>query len=273
MPLIGADVNSSNADFSLAAKYHALGDAFAKFLEKADEAYLIEDLDTAEFSSRRAANKTDNMKIFALGRLAWTLRYKGLRADQEKNSSLKKTYYDEAIGLAEEVIFLSRFDVSHYILQRASMRAALALMYDSNEKKEEACKDGLEEIASSTLKNPYRGNAEGPLYNSWGIIYRMINPLFAIKLYWKGIRGAQDGTTTKANLYNNLSDAYKNLAMKESLSIAKRERYFAKTYKYLKLALDNYPLEEGKHIKGVQRKIDDIKIKKEQFDKEKSKKE
>jgi len=93
MTLLGVEVNTG-ADY-LAAP--TLANAFKVFLEEANQAYLREDLDTSEFSSRIAAKKADGMKIFALGRLAWTLRYKGLRADQAKDISTKEEKYNEAI--------------------------------------------------------------------------------------------------------------------------------------------------------------------------------
>jgi len=156
-------------------------------------------------------------------------------------------------------------------MQRASMRAALALMHSNSQDKEAVCKEGIEEIEKSTIKRIYKGIANAPLYNSWGIVYRMSNPIFAMSLYWKGIKGAQDKTTDKANLYNNLSDAYKNLAMKEGLSIVNRERYFKKVFRFLELALENYPEEEEKHIKGAHKKLEDIRKKKEEFDKTREK--
>lgn len=259
----------SNPNTSTTDKHMEKASAFVAFQVEGESAYLKEDLPTSEFSFRIATKKTGDMRISSLRGLIWTLRYQGLRADQNKDSPLKEEKYTEAITLSEEVFRLSQFDINGYAEERASIRAALALMYTDKDMIETICQEGIEEVDKSTLAKEPKGNAKAPLYNSWGLLYGRSNPTLAIEKYKEGIECAQDNTTAKGNLYTNLSNAFKNLALDKNQPIEKREEYFAEVIGCLNLALENYPAEEEKHIKGAYAKIEDIKEKKKQFDEEK----
>jgi tetratricopeptide (TPR) repeat protein len=196
--------------------------------------------------------------------ILWSRRYEGLEA--KDNPELRTEKYTEAVVKATELLRLSEYDKNKYIEARISTRNALILI--PGQPIEKLCEEGLRELDVCTLKGYEKGNLQGGLYNSWGAMLRLPDTAKAIKLLMTGLEVTESFTTTKGNLLNNLSDCYKNYAKDKSSSREEREENFFKALECLNSALEHYPKNEKRHIKGVNRKIKELEEEKEKFQQE-----
>lgn len=211
-----------------------------------------------------AAESSNVLKIAALRLLLWSRRYEGLEA--KNNPELQAAKYAEAVARAYELMEFSKHDKNKYITERTSARNALVLI--PGQPIEKLCEEGLQELENCTLTGNDKGNLQGGLYNSWGAALRLPDTTKAEELLLKGLEVTESFTTTKGNLYNNLSDCYKNYGKDTSLARKKRMEYFLMAKNCLESALKHYPKNEGKHIEGANKKIKNLEKEMEKFNEE-----
>lgn len=211
-----------------------------------------------------AGDSANFLRIESLRLLLWSRRYEGLEAKDDPE--LRAAKYAETVTKANELMGLSEYDKNRYINERISARNALILIPGQPIAK--LCEEGLQELDGCTLTGNDKGNLQGGLYNSWGAALRLPDTVKAEELLLKGLEVTESFTTMKGNLYNNLSDCYKNYGKDKALSREKRSENLLKARECLESALTHYPKDEEKHIRGAKNKIKNLKEEIDKFNEE-----